>query len=576
MKFSIFLKVCLLLVSTNVFAQTSVQSPLQNHPSEYLAMHASDPVHWQLWNDKTLLKSKNNDKLILVSSGYFSCHWCHVTQKELYQDSAVAQQLNKLFINIKVDRELTPEIDRQMIDFAKRAIGSAGWPQHVIFTPSGLPFAGFTYLPKQQLLNYLRTLENVWQTNRAQIEQLAQQFQQLATDTVRSDAQTLSNTAILHSIANNLDDFSGGLKGSHKFPNSPLLISLLAQQTLPADIKDWLKFTLQQMQSQHLQDHIYGGFYRYTVDPEWQTPHFEKMLYDNAQLLEVFALAAQKWPNLGFAKTAENTLHYLQEHLYDRNLQLYLGSQSALDQAGQEGGDYLWSQPDLQKALTSKHYAMVEEQWQLQQPAPYDLGWHPKPTSTDWQSIQRTLKQRASSRSIPTDSKAIIAWNALLLKALIQSEQLAKSLPAGKYPYLQKAKQFKIQLANRLAKLYQQPSIPRAAVWQNKKIQALGKATLEGLAYASQAFQRLTQNQSKPLWNQTYQNLLAQQKNFLTDNGWKFTQNSTKKIWHIADNELPSPTHLLNCYQKQIRPLTNLPAGKQAWQFATTLTSCKP
>ncbi|WP_130538347.1 thioredoxin domain-containing protein [Thiomicrorhabdus indica] len=567
-----------------VFAKLSIslsfaQSPLQNHPSEYLAMHAKDPVQWHLWNTETLIKAQQQNKLILVSSGYFSCHWCHVTQKELYQNSEIANKMNQLFINIKVDRELTPEIDRQMIDFAKRIVGAAGWPQHVIYTPAGKPFAAFTYLPKDDFTNYLQNLENLWKTEQSKIEQLASRQNSTKTTIQPNAAQSITNLSaqITDSVKKHMDDFSGGIKGSHKFPNSPLLLSLLKQKNLPAGIKEWLKLTLKQMQSQHLFDHVYGGFYRYTVDPEWQTPHFEKMLYDNAQLLEVYLRAAMKWPESDFLQTAENTLNFLRKHLFDDRLKLYLGSQSALDQFGQEGGDYLWTQNALKNQLSIAEFELVEAEWNLNHTPPYELGFHPKPTSKYWSSIQAKLQKRNHKQPIPTDSKAIVAWNALLLSALNVATEISQSqsLPAGEFPNLSKSAQLTEQLANRLAEIILESNIPRALAWQNKQVMSLATVTLEEVAYGLKALAKLPENITSPVHQQAIQQLLQQAQSFSAKTGWRFTTTSPHYEWHIADNELPSPTAILNCYQAQSPALKTLPAGKEIWQFSSYLNHYK-
>lgn len=564
-----------------VFAKLSIsmcfaQSPLQNHPSEYLAMHAKDPVEWHLWNTETLNKAKRQNKLILVSSGYFSCHWCHVTQAELYQNSEIAKQMNELFINIKIDRELTPEIDRQMIEFAKQIVGAAGWPQHVIYTPAGKPFAAFTYLPKEDFANYLSNLAQLWQTQAVKIKQLAN-------NPTPANSRTLPNTEIQNlaqdvivSVEAQMNDFSGGIKGSHKFPNSPLLLSLLQQENLPAGIEEWLKLTLEQMQSQHLFDHVHGGFYRYTVDPEWQTPHFEKMLYDNAQLLEVYLRASQKWPESQFLHTAENTLGYLRQHLFDSNLQLYRGSQSALDQFGQEGGDYLWTKKALENTLSAEEFSQVEMDWQLNQNAPYELGFHPKPTAKYWKSIQEKLQARSPQQPIPTDSKAILAWNALLLSAFNLASDISQTqtLPAGEFPHLSQSAKLTEQLANRLAKIFITLNIPRAVAWQNQQVISLSSVTLEEIAYGLRALNKLPEAISKPIHQQAIEQLLQQSQDFSAQTGWRFTPTSSDYEWHIADNELPSPTAILNCFVTQARPLKTLPAGKEMWQVSSYLNKC--
>lgn len=576
----------LLILSAALILANKVQaqSPLANHPSEYLAMHAKDPVDWHLFTPQTLNKARQLNKPILISSGYFSCHWCHVTQAEIYQDPQMAAQLNQEFINIKLDRELNPEIDRGMIDFAKEVVGSAGWPQHVIYTPDLLPIAAFTYLPKAELSVYLQRFETVWTQNAKQLQHLASQYR-----TTKSINQTNQEThfsadslpaGILQSLTENLDDFSGGLQGSHKFPNAPLLLSLLKQPHLSTELNDWLKLTLERIQSEHLQDHIYGGFYRYTIDPEWQIPHFEKMLYDNAQLLQIYVLAGLKWQNTDFLQTAERTLTYLQEQLYKPSLNLYLGSQSALDKTGEEGGDYLWTKQALHTVLSTALFTEVETAWQLQRPARYQLrtgeAWHPKPTDKHWQEIRTKLAQRKQSQTIPTDSKAILAWNGLMLSALTEVSKHKEKLPAGDFPQLAQANTLAELLANRLSNLFMQSSVPRALAWQESPTPLL-QATLEDYSYTLSALQswhslqpsERNQNAIKAIKHQ-----LATQ--FLTPNGWKFSHDAHSAHWHIADNELPSPTAYVNClFSTQMPPAGKNPAllDKALWRYASYLSN---
>ena len=536
----------LIMLLLSPYSTALSPNQLLQHNSPYLAMHGQDPVHWQNWSATVLQKAKTENKLIFISSGYFSCHWCHVMHQESYQNPISATLLNQHFISVKIDRELNPELDKTLIDFSQRAIGQAGWPQHIVLTPDGYPFAAFIYLNNQDFNTTLNNITRLWKQYPDKIEQLAKNFTPpYRSPTPQPLSATQFQTQLFQHLAYKLDDFSGGLThnmSSSKFPNAPLLQSLLNMPILPKPIEEWLLLTLDQMQSQHLFDHIHGGFYRYTIDPEWQTPHFEKMAYTNALLSRVYLQAGKRFQRNDYLTTAKQTLHYLETHLYNPTTQLYQSSQSAIDAYNQEGGNYLWSKQALQKVLAPSDFKPLQTAWNLNRPAPYEFGWHPIPNADippkQWKNIRTQLQ--TNPKHIPTDSKSILGWNGLILSAYAKAYQTLKQ-PS----YLQKGK----ALALRLSTLIQQQNPPRALSLNDEP---MGEATLEDYAFIYQGLKD---------WQEAYpQSTLANTLNtlkttllnqFLSPTGWQYQATpllpGQQAEWQMKDNAIPSPTALVSC-----------------------------
>jgi len=530
------------------------ENALATATSLYLVMHAKDPVFWQPWHLGVLEEAQRLHKPILISSGYFSCHWCHVMQRENYQDKAVAKLLNQHFISVKIDRELLPDTDQALIEFSRKSAGHAGWPQHIILTPEGHPFYAFVYLPKATLVARLERVIDLWQSNPEHIRQLAKKALPTPSD---SNPKTLILDddlfiqAFNQQLLQQIDELSGGLKTSHKFPKPHLLITLLQQTNPPQALQAWLKLTLDQMQNQGLHDAVHGGFFRYTIDPEWQSPHFEKMLYTQALLAKVYFVAADQFANPQYLQTARQTLDYVETHLWDANAQLFMSSQSAIDFQQREGGAYLWSRQALKKRLNPQAFQYLVTAWQLQQPPPFELGWLPKPTAKHWSDIQ--IKLRRTPTDIPTDDKMILAWNALMLSSYAVAYKLDT---ANRSQYANKAE----QLVKSLQKAFQNQSPPRAF---NRQGQIMGSATLEDYALTLQALKdwQNTLSQSPPLAPQskviqTLKMLQAQLKaqseqRFLSAQGWRLSQApilpGQHHHWATPDSDLPSVTARLDC-----------------------------
>ncbi|MEE8379244.1 MAG: DUF255 domain-containing protein, partial [Gammaproteobacteria bacterium] len=315
------LKLIIALIFTTLFPLPLIASnQLGGHDSPYLAMHGDDPVDWQSWTADVLARAKKENKLVFVSIGYFSCHWCHVMQRESYSNEKIAKQLNDNFISVKVDRELNPALDAYLIDFVTRTRGSAGWPLNVFLTPEGHPLVGLTYLPAERFMALLKDLQSKWQQSPAYYKQAAARAaQDMAGLAVKpglpiSKKEAKQYEAIMVSQALRLtDEMSGGFGQQTKFPMVPQLESLLGayERNRNARVKKLLITTLDNMATQGMRDHLGGGFYRYTVDPGWQTPHFEKMLYDNALLAHLYLRASKLLNRPDYELIARETLDFM-------------------------------------------------------------------------------------------------------------------------------------------------------------------------------------------------------------------------------------------------------------------------
>jgi len=420
-----------IILALSTCATASASNQLAGHPSPYLALHAGDPVHWQSWQPGVFEQARSSNRLVLVSVGYFSCHWCHVMQQQSYQDGATAEFLNRNFIAVKVDRELEPDLDQRLIAFVEQVRGVAGWPLNVFLTPEGYPLTGFTYLPQADFLRVLQHLDGEWKQNHAALSASAREVFELEKRHADGPAEkrdlparSLVDAFVVQAMQN-ADQLQGGFGNTSKFPNVPQLDALLdslAHTDEPrSEVADFVQLSLFAMASFNLRDHINGGFFRYTTDPDWLTPHFEKMLYDNAMLAALFAKADRLWPEQGFAAIALQTLDFVEAQLKHPQGG-YMSSLSAVDSANREGGAYLWSREQLAAVLDAAELEHLQQHWQqnllsaeslLRPSAATAKASHAARNS----SIQLKL-QAVSGRNMPADDKRLASWNAMLLEAL--------------------------------------------------------------------------------------------------------------------------------------------------------------
>ncbi len=424
----------LILLLTVAPGPVLAANELAGHPSPYLAQHAGDPVAWRDWQEDVFREARAQNRLVFVSVGYFSCHWCHVMQRESYQDEAIAKLLNDGYISVKIDRELEPDLDQRLIGFVEAIRGSAGWPLNVFLTPEGYPITGFTYLPNETFADVLGQLQSEWQTNHEKLAAAARRFfeEQMADDgnEAYNAPQIPSEKLVDAFVAQSMlaaDEMLGGFGNTSKFPNVPQLASLLEavrrNPDIDPDVSDFVRLTLHSMAARNLVDHVNDGFFRYTTDPDWQTPHFEKMLYDNAQLASLYLQAAQLWPDAGYQELALRTLDFVEDNLRHPDGG-YMSSLSAVDRDDREGGAYWWQRAELDETLGSDDFAYVEQLWQLN-PADSELLAGPLIGSSAQgepernRRIRQKLRQREAT--MPADDKRLASWNAMLLEALTRA-----------------------------------------------------------------------------------------------------------------------------------------------------------
>jgi len=545
---------------------TRTGNVLKGNPSPYLAMHGDDPVHWQEWNSKTIARARAENKLILISIGYFACHWCHVMQKESYQAEDVAKVLNDKFIAVKVDRELNPALDARLIEFVNRTRGYSGWPLNVFITPQGYPLFGMVYLPHDDFKKLTQQLSEYWQKDSAELLADAKQAaSELAPETMNLKKTRLSDSAdnagelLVKQAMAKADQFLGGFGEQSKFPVVPRIDALLAQYKKNKDEKlgKFLKRTLDSMQKYGLNDSLGGGFFRYTVDPQWRVPHFEKMLYDNALLASLYFRAAEVFSNPRYKATALATTAFMRDTLATKSGGL-VASLSAVDDNNVEGGYYLWSRDEAKALLNTQEWAVAEPAWSLfgtptleQQYLPVaeaeleklvkeksiqQAGITLKTLPAVLSSARGKLLKARNKRGLPVDTKRLAAWNGLALSAFVK----AASITNNKLD-IQAAQRLRDFLIN---ELWDGAQILRARDVNGKTI---GRATIEDYAFVAAGMFDWAEYTGKQRDYQLAENIINQAwQRFFDAQGWKLSEENLLAYGiseHvISDGPMPSPS----------------------------------
>ncbi len=418
---------------------------LQYESSPYLLQHANNPVNWHAWNDETLALAKKENKLILVSIGYSACHWCHVMEHESFEDEAVAELMNAHFINIKVDREERPDIDMVYMGAVQIMTGQGGWPLNCFALPDGRPVYGGTYFQKHQWLNVLQSLADLYKQDPAKAEEyagnLTQGLEQLempkAVNDLEFSMQSLERSVLKWKQA--FDHEHGGPDRAPKFPLPNNYLFLLQYDYFQHDagIKKHLDLTLTKMAWGGIYDQLGGGFARYSTDIYWKVPHFEKMLYDNAQLVSLYTQAYKHTENPLYKKVVYETIAFVEAELMSPEKGFY----SALDadSEGVEGKYYVWQKEELEKLqaddfkLFSEYYCVnetgywEEDNYVLMRDADdasIALKYHI--TVEELQSKinfckEILIKERAKRVRPGLDHKILASWNGLMCKALAEA-----------------------------------------------------------------------------------------------------------------------------------------------------------
>jgi uncharacterized protein len=417
-----------------------MRNRLAAETSPYLLAHADNPVDWYPWGGEALALAQRENKPILLSVGYSACHWCHVMAHESFEDPATAELMNRWFVNIKVDREERPDLDK-IYQVAQQLITQrgGGWPLTMFLTPGDRqPFFGGTYFPRDAshglpgFKDLLRLVAEYYQTHPQEISEQNAQLAAAFTEIVpkRSEGEVVLDGAPLEfareSLRHSFDPRFGGFGAAPKFPHPENIERCLRDGALGRDgALDIAAFTLKRMSEGGIYDQLGGGFARYSVDASWTIPHFEKMLYDNGPLLGVYAAAARATGDSSFARIAGETADWMLRDMHSPEGGFY--SSLDADSEGHEGKFYAWSRPEVEEVLTLAEYRAFAPEFGLDLAPNFEGAWHLNRHATSDEpdaaalirSARAKLLARRNLRIWPArDEKILTAWNALAIKGL--------------------------------------------------------------------------------------------------------------------------------------------------------------
>ncbi len=413
---------------------------LAEESSPYLQQHADNPVDWYPWGEEALQKAEQEDKPIFLSIGYSACHWCHVMARESFEDEATARILNKHFVNVKVDREERPDLDRVYMSAVQAMTGSGGWPMSVFLTSEGKPFYAGTYFPPEprygmpSFKQVLTTIAEAWRDRRQELLEGSDRVvtsieRQMAARTPEQVLEPRSLSQAFQSLRRDFDDAHGGWDGAPKFPQ-PMAIEFLLRlhrSTGEPDALGMATGALDAMARGGIYDQLGGGFHRYAVDERWLVPHFEKMLYDNAQLARVYLHAWQVTGTPLFRTIAEETLDYVVREMRHPDGGFY-ATQSA-ESEGEEGRFFVWTLDQIRDVLGEEADAFAAAygvqpggNWEGKTILTFSGTWEERQALAD---ARRRLFEAREKRVRPErDEKVITAWNGLMLAAFAEAGQV--------------------------------------------------------------------------------------------------------------------------------------------------------
>lgn len=448
---------CYLLFSCNKKQGITQTNDLIYETSPYLLQHAKNPVNWKAWNDKTLELAKKENKLMVISIGYSACHWCHVMEEESFENDSIAKIMNENFINIKVDREERPDVDNIYMDAVQLMTGKGGWPLNCITLPNGKPIFGGTYFTKEQWEKVLIDISKLYKENPNKAiefaDRLTEGIQKSGLITLNNKEVDFKDIEIQNSIEKWKENFDlefGSTNNDIKFPMPNTLDFLLRYsfQLEDVSIKNHLKTSLTKMAYGGIYDQVNGGFSRYATDKKWHIPHFEKMLYDNAQLVSLYSKAYQESKNELYKNVVIETLNFVENELTAKNGAFY----SSLDADSkniknekEEGAYYYWSKEELANLIT-KNWALFEDYYNIN-----DFGLWEKDRFVlirklsnevftnkhklnkeqflillkEWKKILKKAREKKERPNL--DDKVLTSWNALMIKAYVDAYKVIRN-----------------------------------------------------------------------------------------------------------------------------------------------------
>ena len=451
---SFFLLLMTMINSCNT--QTSKMSNnLINETSPYLLQHAYNPVDWNPWNKQNLEKAKKENKLVVISIGYSSCHWCHVMEKESFEDSLVASIMNEKYISIKVDREERPDVDQVYMNAVQLMTGSGGWPLNVITLPDGRPIWGGTYFSKDQWISALTQISDLYNKEPERFINYATTLEKgiKSLDIITTnDNQELASIDLdkhIGSLVNKIDKKNGGFSGAPKFmmPNNIHFLLRSAYQNNDKETLKLVNLTLEKMAYGGVYDQIGGGFSRYSTDEKWHIPHFEKMLYDNAQLISLYSDAYLITNDELYKNVVYETINFVLKELTNSNGGFYSSidaDSKSLDGKENEGAYYVWKEDELKKLLKDEfiifsdyyninkygyweddNYVLIKNKSDAAFAKAHNLSKEQVSKKIDaWKKI---LIKARDKRSMPNiDDKILTSWNGLMINAFIDAYRVFK------------------------------------------------------------------------------------------------------------------------------------------------------
>ena len=470
----IFFLAITFLISFSNFSQKRMNE-LNNEKSLYLKQHASNPVDWMPWGDAALSLAKNEKKLMIISVGYSSCHWCHVMEEETFSDEGAAKIMNEKFINVKVDREERPDIDELYMKSLVLMTGSGGWPMNIIALPDGSPIWGGTYLPKDNWTNVLNQINDLYTNRYDDVLDYSMKLK-VGLKPKKIIENKFASSELLLKIKNvtklsfsSVDVINGGLRSLQKF-HLPSMIHYFLRGGRQFDEKKYLDFvdvTHKNISYGGINDHVEGGLHRYTVDSIWHVPHFEKMLYDNAQMLSVYAKAYRSSKKKLYKTEIDKIFDFIQSNLSGSNGLLY-SSISAVTELGDEkieGDYYVWDQETL-KQILGKNFELFQDYFNVNKIGFWEKNKYVLKRENDneffakkynisindlelniSESLQILKKSRDGRKKPITDKKVLTSWNSLSVIGLSEAYQ-----STSEKKFLQKAQNILSSIEHNLIK----------------------------------------------------------------------------------------------------------------------------
>ncbi len=555
---------------------------LIHETSPYLLQHAHNPVHWRPYNKTSLQLAKDQNKLMIISIGYAACHWCHVMEHESFEDSTVAAVMNSHYISIKVDREERPDVDQTYINAVQLMTGSGGWPLNVVTLPDGRPIWGGTYFRKKDWINALEQLQELYEqqpekmiayANRLEEGLKSMDLVQLNTEEI--EMREFPMEKVLQSLANNFDREYGGFKGAPKFMMPNILEFLLQRSTVEKNdsILEYVTLTLDRMAYGGLYDQIGGGFSRYSTDEKWHVPHFEKMLYDNAQLVSLYSHAYALTKNPLYKQVVEETLKFVSKELTSEEGAFYSSLDADSENAEnklEEGAFYVFSKEEL-KTLLAADFPLFKEYYNINAYGKWEEDKYvlirtksdahfakehnitPEELQKKVENWKKTLLRYRNQRPKPRlDDKTLTSWNALMLTAYIDAYDVF-----GNAAYLDKALENARFLASRQIK-------EDGSLYHNyKKGKSNINGFLEDYAFTIQAFVRLYETTMNDQWLQ-----LA---NELTETAIDLFYDPSHGMFYFTSKDDPAVVVRNLEYRDNVMPASNSVMAKNLYLLSKLL-----